>query len=576
MRRSLKDGALICGAQGMGGVGKTALALKLAEELKPRYPDAQFYLDLRGASGEPLSATRAMEHIIRAYHPTAKLPDEPAALSALFHSALEGKRALLLWDNVKDAAQVAPLRPPATCLMLVTSRRHFAIQGLHSIGLDQMTEKEACELLLKIEPRIGGEAKRIAKLCGYLPLALELAASALKVRKGVSPPEFALRLSDSERRTKLLDKTDSERKIEASRQSSYGLLDEVQRKLWRALAVFPETFDYPAAAVWQAKDDEARDALDDLVAYSLVEYDESKGRYRLHDLASDFAEAMLGEDEGERDEAKLRHAAHFQQLLSDANDLYWGGGNKVVEALAMFDRERINTETGQRWCAEKMDSNLAAARLAKVYAARGISILGLRLHPRERIEWLNVGMRACHKLDGRSGEGVALGYLGQSYADLGETRRAIEFYEQALVIAREIGDRRGEGAWLGYLGRAYADLGEARKAIGFHEQALVIDREIGDRRGEGADLGNLGRAYSDLDETSKAIEYYEQSIELAREIGYRYLEANNLLGWGDTLVKLGEADRAIEMIEAALSIYEQIESPRAETARKRLAELTGE
>jgi hypothetical protein len=210
LRRGLKDGALICGAQGMGGVGKTALALKLAEELKPRYPDAQFYLDLRGASSEPLPATRAMEHVIRAYHPAAKLPDDPDALSALFHSTLEGKRALLLWDNVKDAAQVAPLRPPATCLMLVTSRRHFAFQGLRSIDLDQMTEEEACELLLKIEPRIGGEAKRIAKLCGYLPLALELAASALKVRKGVPPAEFARRLSDSERRIKLLDKTDSD------------------------------------------------------------------------------------------------------------------------------------------------------------------------------------------------------------------------------------------------------------------------------------------------------------------------------------------------------------------------------
>ena len=64
-------------------------------------------------------------------------------------------------------------------------------------------------------------------------------------------------------------------------------------------------------------------------------------------------------------------------------------------------------------------------------------------------------------------------------------RRAIEYYEQALVISREIGDRRGEGNDLGNLGMAYADLGEVRRAIEYYEQALVISREIGDRRGEG-------------------------------------------------------------------------------------------
>ena len=97
---------------------------------------------------------------------------------------------------------------------------------------------------------------------------------------------------------------------------------------------------------------------------------------------------------------------------------------------------------------------------------------------------------------------------------LSEPRKAIEYYEQALDIAREIGDRRGEGADLGNLGNAYSDLGEARKAIEYYEQALAIAREIGDRRGEGDDLGNLGSAYADLGEARKAIEYYEQALAI--------------------------------------------------------------
>ena len=68
--------------------------------------------------------------------------------------------------------------------------------------------------------------------------------------------------------------------------------------------------------------------------------------------------------------------------------------------------------------------------------------------------------------------------MGIAYTDLGETQKAIEYYEQALVIAREIGDRRGEGARLGNLGIAYARLGETRKAIDLFEQAIQIGQEI--------------------------------------------------------------------------------------------------
>ena len=86
----------------------------------------------------------------------------------------------------------------------------------------------------------------------------------------------------------------------------------------------------------------------------------------------------------------------------------------------------------------------------------------------------------------------ALGNLGLAYGELGEPRRAIQFFEQTLLIHREIGDRRAEGNDLGNLGNAYFAFGEIQRAIQFHEQALHIDREIGDRRGESIDLGNLG------------------------------------------------------------------------------------
>jgi tetratricopeptide (TPR) repeat protein len=93
-----QGGVTISGLQGMGGIGKTALALKLANHLKPQYPDAQFYLDLKGVSDEPLTPVQAMGQVIRSYHPEAKLPDDENGLRGLYLSLLDGKKALLLDD----------------------------------------------------------------------------------------------------------------------------------------------------------------------------------------------------------------------------------------------------------------------------------------------------------------------------------------------------------------------------------------------------------------------------------------------------------------------------------------------
>ncbi len=132
-----------------------------------------------------------------------------------------------------------------------------------------------------------------------------------------------------------------------------------------------------------------------------------------------------------------------------------------------------------------------------------------------------------------------MGCLGVAYKSLGEIRRAIDFFEQALAIHRETGDRRGEGQDLCGLGIAYARLGETRRAIEFYEQALAIAHEIGDRLNEGNALGNLGVAYAHLDETRRAIEFYEQQLVIVREIGDRRGEGHTLWNMSVALDKLG-------------------------------------
>jgi tetratricopeptide (TPR) repeat protein len=643
---NFEKGIAISGLHGQGGIGKTALALKLAEQLLPRYPDAQFYLDLRGASEQkPLTVAEALAHVIRAYHPNSKLPEDEAQLRTLYQSVLRGQRALVLMDNAKDRAQVEPLLPPVTCCLLVTSRQNFHLPGIYTKNLDALPPDDARELLLKIAPRITltptttllsrldktadeeSSANQIARLCGYLPLALRVTASTLAERTDLSLADYTRRLNDTKQRLKLTG-------VAASLQLSYDLLPSELQKLWRALAVFPETFDRAAAmAVWAMEADPAQDALSELVKFSLLEYapaltppssslrsgsgtplpfhwrgDGGEGRYHLHDLARLYADSQL--PELERYDAQKHHAAHYETVLHLAKELYLRGRESIKRGLNLFDLEWKNIQAGQKWAGAHADKNNAAAQLFNNYIDAGAYLLSLHQHPRERIYWLEVALVASRRLKNRRAEGNALGNLGNAYADLGETRRAIEYYEQQLSIAHEIQDRRSEGAALGNLGLAYAALREPYRAIKFYEQRLVIADKIGDQHGKGAVLMNIGNAYYTLGETNLAIYHQGQALHIFRKIGDRRGEGNALMntgnayygsGWtrqalkfheqallifreiGDrrgegaalfnislALGKLRERTRAIAHAQAALKIYEQIEDPNAGKVRKKL------
>src|SRR6185295_5315675 len=154
LRSALGQGgaSAIFGLRGMGGIGKTVLALKLAEDLTPAYPDAQLYLDLKGVDPQPLTAAQAMAHVVRSCHPEAWLPESEAELAGLYRSVLHGKRTLLLMDNAARRDQVEPLLPPKGSLLLVTSRFHFTLPGLFARDLDELSAEDARILLLKIAP----------------------------------------------------------------------------------------------------------------------------------------------------------------------------------------------------------------------------------------------------------------------------------------------------------------------------------------------------------------------------------------------------------------------------------------
>jgi tetratricopeptide (TPR) repeat protein len=547
LRAAVESGGVtISGVRGMGGIGKTTLALKLADELTPKYPDAQIYLDLQGVSANPVSSIQVMAHVIRSFYPDIRLPQNEAETAALYRTTLHGRCALLLMDNAADRAQVEPLLPPKDNLLLITSRSRFHLPGLWVKDLDEMPLAEARDLLLRITPRIGDQADRIAEICTGVPFALRQAAGTLSERFDLSPTFYAARLEGKRAQLNL---------IEASLSLSYDLLSNESATRWRILSVFPTDFDaLGAAAVWDLEQEPAEAALGDLVRRSLLEGKD--GRYRLHDLARVFAASRCSPDE--MNQAQLQHAKHYLSVLAQADDLYLEGGPALLSGLRLFDLEWTNISAGQAGAADLATRDPQEAELAWEYPHAGAYCLHLRLRPSEWIDWLEVALTAARQLGDHEREELSLGNLGLAYAALGEPRRAIEFYEQQLAIAREIGDRRGEGNATGKLGIAYAALGEPRRAIEFYEQQLSITREIGDRRGEGNATGNLGIAYAALGEPRRAIEFYEQQLSITREIGDRRGEGNALGNLGLAYADLGETHRAIEFHEQSLTIAREI------------------
>ncbi len=189
------------------------------------------------------------------------------------------------------------------------------------------------------------------------------------------------------------------------------------------------------------------------------------------------------------------------------------------------------------------------------------------------IEYYDQALEVARLVDDRQAEGKDLGNLGLAFYALGEVAQAIEYYEQALGVARAIGDRKGEGIRLGNLGVAYRNLGELSQATECYEQALAIARETGDRRVQASHLGNLGNLAMNRGEVRKALEYYEQALAAARASGDRQAEASNLFNLSLSYEGLQDNKTALNYCESALKIYEAIQSPYTELARQHAQRL---
>ena len=188
LRAALEAGGgsqAVTALKGLGGVGKTELAVRVAHAVTPLYPAAQVLIDLRGTAPDPVTPQRAMEDVIHRFEPGAKLPDEPDEVSGNLPRPAARNRSLLILDNAHGTAQVLPLLPPAPSAAIVTSRVTLELPGVPTRRLDCLERPEAIAVLAAHlaahDPPEGG-LDALAAACLDHPLSLRVAGSYLAKR----------------------------------------------------------------------------------------------------------------------------------------------------------------------------------------------------------------------------------------------------------------------------------------------------------------------------------------------------------------------------------------------------------
>ncbi|WP_030258094.1 MULTISPECIES: AfsR/SARP family transcriptional regulator [Streptomyces] len=302
---------VVSALDGMGGVGKTTLAVHVARQVRERFPDGQLFADLRGADHTPPDPGTVLVGFLLALGvDPAEIPPDTGERSALYRSALAGRRVLVVLDNAATPGHVEPLLPgSAGCAVLITSRHRLAgLPGAHQLRLDTLPPEQALELLTRIvgAERVAAEAdaaEEVVRACGLLPLAVRIAASRLVADPSLTLAALAEGLCHEHR---LAELSDGERTVEATFALSYRRLDPELARAFRLMSL-PDAPDLPlhcAAALLGRTEDEADELLETLVDLNLL-HSPRFGRYGFHDLVRAYARGRLAAE----DDAAERTAA---------------------------------------------------------------------------------------------------------------------------------------------------------------------------------------------------------------------------------------------------------------------------
>jgi DNA-binding SARP family transcriptional activator len=575
---------VISAVSGIGGIGKSTLAVHVAHQAAAGFADGQLYANLAGTSTDPTAPAEVLARFLRDLGvPADQVPTDADELSARYRSLLAGRRILIVLDDAKDAAQVRPLLPGSSgCAVLVTSRAQLSdLAGALHVDLDELDPAEASELFARIvghdrafaEPEA---TEQILRGCAGLPLAIRIVAVKLAARPGWAIASVAARLATE--RDRLAQLRSGDLAVRASFRLSYDSLPPDQARAFCLLGILPSaSFPLaPAAAMLGVSIAEAERVLDALCEVHLVSAP-APDQYRLHDLlrllAVELVATELGPDE---------RAAATERLLA----WYWAAARTAAGAIAegrpipgFADIDPAHAavpvpvigdyRAGIEWFQDEEDRLVAMILLA---AARQSHAEAVGLAGLFTMFTLRSGARTDHRAafeaalssararDDRIAEGWLLHSLAALLAADRDYAAAITCLEQTLAIQLALGRSYAAASSVNDIATIYCEQGRYAEALAQSRRAEdMARRQPGPGYLIGICQGNQAEYLDALGQHDAALKLYDQVLAGARDgEPDRPSHAALMSQRAQTLRRLGRLREALDQHHEALALHREL------------------
>jgi DNA-binding SARP family transcriptional activator/tetratricopeptide (TPR) repeat protein len=585
------DAAQVVVLSGIGGTGKSTLAVHVAHLAVADFPDGQLFAALRGTDRDPAEPGGVLGGFLRALgtDPGA-VPDPLPERSAMFRTALAGRRVLIVLDDVRDAAQIRPLLPGASgCAVLATSRsRLTGVPGTRLLELGAFDPEEALALFRAVAgPERVADAdeavRRVVAECGHLPLAVRILASRLAARPRWTAETLAGRLRDETRRLDELRAGDLA--VEATFRLGYEQLRPEQARAFRLLAVpdGPDIGVEAVAALLGRPEEAAEELAEELVDLCLVE-SPSPGRYRLHALLRMFARRLGAEIDG-RAAARAaldRLIEHYLGVAAGAATVVNRCGASLVGLIAA-PAPKSNTVPADpaacmAWGEREREAVCAAAAQALVGRRddAGAAPAGIVDACTDLLYWMGIlcqsgqGDQDLARLaaavideadrDGnRRAEVIARSQLAQSLSQAWYLDEALVQATAAVAVARGLPEPGYLLEALSVLSGNHWRAGRDAESVEVSAEALELLQAVGAGWEELSEAQlNLAQCLCRVGRPQEARELAERGLGLRRLHGDVSALADGLHASGMVLRAAGAPDRALACHREAADIHRAI------------------
>lgn len=560
----------------MGGTGKTALALTAgAVAHRKQWFCAALFVDLRNPApgAEPLSAEAALKVLLSQMD--VKPEDIPHGLSkrsALYQKKLDDlarndskhRPVLVVADNANSTAQVHPLLPRSGGhRLMVTSRSGLPLTGIRHLDLNVLSPRAARRVLVSALPANDARAhdkaglRHLVELCGYLPLALEIAAAHLTHNPHLTLKRLAERLEQAASRVNRLKNpdqdTDQAQVLREFFDPFLTLLDETEVRVFLlvASAPGPTTSTTTAAVMTGLAEDEVEQVLERLAAVRLLTQP-APGRWNAHDVLADYATTHPLHNHSQALTRLLDHYTDTARAADTRQEISGKRFTSLGAALVWLDRELDTLTTAA----------LAAPALGHTRAAIHLSLALVNPLEREcRFEDWEQVCRSAQNVARDSGdqdsEAAARYHLGRALERMDQFDEAADTYRRAADLYQQAGDASGEAAARSDLGRVLERVGRLDEAADAHRRTREFFHQRGNITGEAAAWSDLGQVLERMDRFDEAADAYRRAADLYQRERYFISEAAAWSDLGRALERMDQLSEAADAYRRSADLYQR-------------------